>query len=174
MIQEENGAKSGLNGDLAAIQWYVNSDGKESDFYFNSGTVYVRRPSGESLQIYPNLDSRAEISAGESELRTDQLNNPKGSSGRKQMELILGFLGLVNFVGFLIMGYDKFKAQSRGWRVPEKSIFMISLVGGAIGVFLGMKVFRHKTRNYSFNIGIPLLIALNAGIIYYIVFFLVQ
>ena len=42
-----------LLGDLACIQWYVNSEGKEKDFFGHSGTMYVRRPNGQKVQIYP-------------------------------------------------------------------------------------------------------------------------
>ncbi|TGE36027.1 hypothetical protein E4K67_23250 [Desulfosporosinus fructosivorans] len=42
-----------LLGDLACIQWYVNSEGKEKDFFGHSGTMYVRRPNGQEVQIYP-------------------------------------------------------------------------------------------------------------------------
>lgn len=43
----------GLLGDLAGIQWYVNSGGKEKDFFGISSTMYVRRPNGQEVQIYP-------------------------------------------------------------------------------------------------------------------------
>lgn len=82
--------------------------------------------------------------------------------------MIYAVLGAVNLIGFFMMGYDKFKAQNRGWRVPEKSIFLISLIGGAAGVYLGMRAFRHKTKHPSFLIGIPLLISLNALMVYYV------
>lgn len=77
------------------------------------------------------------------------------------MELLISIIIAVNLFGFLLMGYDKQKAQNKGWRVPELNLFMLAFVGGALGVFLGMRVFRHKTKHYSFMIGIPLLIGLN-------------
>lgn len=42
-----------LLGDLACIQWYVNSGGKENDYFGISGTMYVRRPNGQEIQIHP-------------------------------------------------------------------------------------------------------------------------
>lgn len=51
-LEPLNAPTPGLLGDLACIQWYVNSGGTENDFYFNSSTAYVRRPNGP-VQLYP-------------------------------------------------------------------------------------------------------------------------
>jgi hypothetical protein len=40
-------------GDLAALEWYINSGGLENDFYFVESTAYVRNSDGTSIQIYP-------------------------------------------------------------------------------------------------------------------------
>lgn len=40
-------------GDMAAFQWYINSGGKDNDFYFKEGTAFVRDKMGGSKQIYP-------------------------------------------------------------------------------------------------------------------------
>lgn len=65
-----------------------------------------------------------------------------------------------------MVGFDKKKAQMRGRRVPERSFFIFALAGGAMGIYLGMKSFRHKTRHGLFVYGIPLLIFLNLVIFY--------
>lgn len=52
-LESLNAPTEGLRGDLACIQWYVNSDGKENDFYGHYTTWYVRRPNGQDVQIYP-------------------------------------------------------------------------------------------------------------------------
>jgi len=54
--------------------------------------------------------------------------------------------------GFLLTGFDKARAVSRGWRIPEAAIFAISLIGGAIGVGAGMLLFHHKTSKPRFLI----------------------
>nr|WP_269438035.1 DUF1294 domain-containing protein [Phosphitispora fastidiosa] len=68
---------------------------------------------------------------------------------------------IVNICGFITMAYDKFRAKSGGRRIPEINFFITSVLGGAAGVFLGMRIFRHKTKHYSFVIGIPILFGLN-------------
>ncbi len=55
----------------------------------------------------------------------------------------------LNIITFLLYGYDKFQAQNDGRRIPEKVLLALSLPGG-IGGFLGMHLFRHKTRHLTF------------------------
>ncbi|AGA60041.1 putative membrane protein (plasmid) [Thermobacillus composti KWC4] len=77
------------------------------------------------------------------------------------MHFLLAYLTIVNIVSFGIMGYDKSQAGSGGMRVPEKRIFALSLVGGALGTWLGMRTFNHKTKHLSFIVGIPALLLMN-------------
>jgi len=70
----------------------------------------------------------------------------------------------LNFINFLLFGYDKFLARRGGWRIPEKSLLGLTLFGGGIGGLAGMLLFRHKTRKNFFwvtaFVGIGLLIYL--------------
>lgn len=68
---------------------------------------------------------------------------------------ILSYLGVINFIGLVIMGIDKLKAKKRAWRVPESTLFVIALIGGSLGTTLGMFLFRHKTRHWYFRYGMP-------------------
>jgi len=77
------------------------------------------------------------------------------------MQFIYNILIAINILGFILMGYDKLKAKNRGWRIPELNLFIVAFLGGAAGIFLGMQLFRHKTKHYSYMLGIPLLFCLN-------------
>ena len=59
-LTTKNVPSSGLMGDFACIEWYVNSGGAENDFFFNSGTAYAIRPNGQSTQIYPKSTTDAD------------------------------------------------------------------------------------------------------------------
>jgi len=59
---------------------------------------------------------------------------------------VLG-LGLTTFLTY---GYDKLKAVRGGRRVPETALLALSLIGGALGGWAGMLVWRHKTRHTRF------------------------
>lgn len=79
--------------------------------------------------------------------------------------LLALWLLLINLTAFLAFGLDKLKAKrkeshERTRRIPEKTLFLLSAVGGSVGALLGMKVWRHKTLHRSFRIGIPLILTL--------------
>lgn len=83
------------------------------------------------------------------------------------------FITLIfNIAGFFIMGYDKKMAGKGKWRIPEKTLIIISVSGGAVGVMLGMKHFRHKTRHALFVYGMPFLVLFNLAVFFYIYRFL--
>jgi uncharacterized membrane protein YsdA (DUF1294 family) len=73
---------------------------------------------------------------------------------------------LMNLIGLAVMGIDKSKAKHHVWRIPEKVLFLVSLLGGSIGTWAGMYIFRHKTRHWYFVIGMPaiLILQIAAGV----------
>ena len=83
--------------------------------------------------------------------------------------LLAGYLLLINLLTFLIFGLDKWKAKrkeknERVRRVPEKTLFLLSALGGSIGALLGMKAFHHKTLHKTFRFGIPAILSLQVVI----------
>ncbi|MEH7108144.1 DUF1294 domain-containing protein [Bacillus sp. JJ1764] len=64
---------------------------------------------------------------------------------------------IINLIGFIIMGVDKKKAEKHQYRIPERTLWLVALFGGAIGTTAGMQLFRHKTKHASFKFGFPLL-----------------
>lgn len=81
--------------------------------------------------------------------------------------VILIYLVVMNIIGFASMGIDKSKAKRGAWRIPEKTLFLIAILGGSIGSILGMKQFRHKTKHKTFTIGMPTILLVQAAIILY-------
>lgn len=76
---------------------------------------------------------------------------------------LLTYIGIICLAGFLLCGIDKGRAKLRLWRVPERTLFLISFLGGGAGLYLGMQLFRHKTRHLSFRVLVPLSAALWAA-----------
>ena len=64
-----------------------------------------------------------------------------------------------NGIAFVLMGLDKGKAKEKKWRIPEKVLFLAAALGGSIGAMLGMSFFRHKTKHWSFRLGMPAILA---------------
>lgn len=77
------------------------------------------------------------------------------------------YLIVMNLVGILMMGIDKERARNHRYRIPEKTLFTIAAVGGSIGVWCGMYLFRHKTKHLTFVIGIPLILVIQVLLILY-------
>ena len=65
------------------------------------------------------------------------------------------------------MWLDKRKAKKGAWRIPEKTLFIITAIGGGIGTTAGMYAFRHKTQKVQFVIGFPLITILEIIAIVY-------
>lgn len=76
---------------------------------------------------------------------------------------------IINLFAIFIMKYDKVKAINNQYRVSEKTLFLIALILGGIGIYIGMYLFRHKTKHVKFTVGIPLIIILNILTIYYLI-----
>ena len=76
------------------------------------------------------------------------------------MRLLVIYLLIINATGFLLMLIDKYKARKNLWRIPEKTLLGVALIGGSIGSYAGMQIFRHKTKHPQFYIGIPVIMAL--------------
>ena len=81
------------------------------------------------------------------------------SDAAQRLSLIIPLMA-----AFVVFGWDKFKAKYRekhpaARRVPERTLFLLALLGGSLGALLGMRVWRHKTLHRGFRIGIPLILA---------------
>lgn len=86
------------------------------------------------------------------------------------IKIISIYFIIINLVGYIIMAVDKRKSIRNKWRIKEKTLFAISLVGGALGMMLGMRNFHHKTKKTMFRIGIPILTILNIAVYIYLIY----
>lgn len=87
--------------------------------------------------------------------------------------ILIGYIIIINIISFFIMLYDKKQAIYHNFRISEKTIFIVSLLLGGIGTYIGMYVFRHKTKHLKFTIGIPIVIILNIISVFYIFNYLI-
>ena len=78
------------------------------------------------------------------------------------MTLLLLYLVIINAAAFVLMLVDKQKARKRKWRIPEAVLIGSAVIGGSIGAWLGMQIFRHKTLHKKFYLGIPFIIGVQA------------
>ena len=76
------------------------------------------------------------------------------------LAIISGILLTLNLLTFIIYGIDKFKAKKAKWRIPESTLLLLAVIGGSIGAWLGLQVWRHKTQHKKFYIGIPMILTM--------------
>ena len=71
-------------------------------------------------------------------------------------KILLLYLIVINLLGFVLYGVDKAKSKGRGRRIPERTLLWVARLGGGVGCWLGMMLFRHKTKHNRFMILVPL------------------
>lgn len=74
------------------------------------------------------------------------------------------YLIIINLITFIFFWNDKRRSKKEAWRIPEKTLIGLCMIGGAIGGILGMRVFHHKTKHFLFAWGIPIILILQIGL----------
>ena len=85
------------------------------------------------------------------------------SKERDDLKFFLIYLAIISLVSCFVTILDKHRAKRGGRRVPERTLFLLSLAGGSAAMYLTMLTIRHKTRHKRFMIGIPLIMILQCG-----------
>ena len=78
------------------------------------------------------------------------------------MKYLIIYLIVINIITFIIFGLDKYYAVKNKFRVSEATLFCLCIIGGSFSGYMGMKLFRHKTKKLYFRIGVPLIMILEA------------
>lgn len=109
------------------------------------------------LMIQKTIIKYIEIHAGTHYRRVPVVLCRKGALDMEiTVYLILLYILLMSIYGLISMGIDKQRAIKHQWRTPEVKLILIAILGGGIGSFLGMYLFRHKTKHLKFRIILPM------------------
>jgi uncharacterized membrane protein YsdA (DUF1294 family) len=81
--------------------------------------------------------------------------------------MLIAYYVFISSVTFLAWGTDKFYARSRRWRISERRLLTLTLVGGAFGALPGMLVFRHKTRKPYFWVLVAAGFVMHSAVVYF-------
>ena len=82
------------------------------------------------------------------------------------MKFIIGYFIIINLYGIYIMYIDKKRAKGQKWRISEFRLFLIASLFGSLGILIGMRNFRHKTKHLKFVYGIPIIFIIQLYVIY--------
>ena len=77
------------------------------------------------------------------------------------------YLLAINAVTFIVYGIDKYEAKKAMWRISEATLLMLAVLGGSIGAWIAMRVWRHKTMHKKFKYGIPVILLIQIALIAY-------
>ena len=80
------------------------------------------------------------------------------------LSTLLGVCAVVSCITFLVYAIDKNAARKRGWRVPEKLLHLLALLGGWPGALVSQRLLRHKCSKRPFLVVFWLTVALNLGL----------
>lgn len=86
---------------------------------------------------------------------------------KRKKKFMIKYFIVLNLLGFLSMYIDKEKSKANKWRIRESTLLLIALLGGSIGSYFGMKIFRHKTKHFKFKYGIPIILFIQLSIFLY-------
>ena len=80
--------------------------------------------------------------------------------------IAIGWLAVVSLVSIVICIYDKIAAKKLPkHRTPEKTLIMLSILGGSLAMYITMQIIHHKTRHAKFMIGIPVIMACQIALV---------
>lgn len=74
----------------------------------------------------------------------------------------------MNVITFMVYGIDKWKAKKKKWRIPESTLLLLAVVGGSIGAWAGMDIWRHKTKHAKFKYGVPTILLAQFALLVYL------
>jgi len=80
------------------------------------------------------------------------------------------YIALMSALLLVMMKADKERARRNKYRISERTLWMMAILGGAIGGVIGMQLFRHKTKHLSFRLGFPLLALLDVSVLVFVRF----
>ena len=84
------------------------------------------------------------------------------------IRIALIYLLITNLSAFIMYYSDKTRAIKHRWRIPESTLLGIAALGGSLGAFAAMKIFRHKTKHPKFYITVPLLVIIHIAVIIFV------
>lgn len=86
------------------------------------------------------------------------------------MSILIWYLSVINFTTWAAYGLDKGRAKSGKWRIPERTLLLLALIGGSLGALAGMIMFRHKTRKAKFFISVPVMFVVHCVVVAMLVY----
>ena len=84
------------------------------------------------------------------------------------LSIFLAYIAIISLISIIVCIYDKKISRKNRveLRTPEKTLLLLSALGGSVAMFVTMLIIRHKTKHVKFMLGIPLIMIIQAGLVY--------
>lgn len=89
-------------------------------------------------------------------------------------KIILIYIAAISLISVIVCVYDKIisKKNKVELRIPEKTLLLLSAIGGSVAMYITMQITHHKTKHAKFMIGIPVIILLQVALVICYFYFL--
>jgi len=98
---------------------------------------------------------------------------PEFLTNNMPLTILLAYVALISLISIIVCIYDKkiSKKNRVELRTPEKTLLILSALGGSVAMFITMLLIRHKTKHVKFMLGIPLIILVQAAAVFALFYF---
>ena len=102
-----------------------------------------------------------------------EVNMPEFLTKNIPLTILLAYIALISLISIIVCIYDKkiSKKNRVELRIPEKTLLVLSALGGSVAMFITMLLIRHKTKHVKFMLGIPLIIVVQAAAVFALFYF---
>ncbi|MBQ3012365.1 MAG: DUF1294 domain-containing protein [Clostridia bacterium] len=89
------------------------------------------------------------------------------------LSILIAYIAVISLISIIVCIYDKkiSKKNRVELRTPEKTLLLLSALGGSVAMFITMLLIRHKTKHVKFMLGIPLIMIVQAAAVYLLFYF---
>ena len=151
---------------------YISSKSIDTEYSYASyvfyGTMDTPDAKGDSVIIYMSDSGKSPYYAVKDGTNKDDakwqmsiVQNKSGNAKTWDYAIIGIYLLIINVVTFALYGIDKWKAIHNKWRIREATLLITALIGGSLGAFIAMQMFRHKTKKWYFKYTVPAMLVVH-------------
>ena len=151
---------------------YISSKSIDTEYSYASyvfyGTMDTPDAKGDSVIIYmsdsgksPYYTVKDSTDKDDAKWQMSIVQNKLGNAKTWDYAFIGIYLLIINVVTFALYGIDKWKAIHNKWRIREATLLITALIGGSLGAFIAMQMFRHKTKKWYFKYTVPAMLVVH-------------
>jgi len=86
----------------------------------------------------------------------------------KPIHIALIYVAAISIISVIVCVYDKIASKKLPrHRTRERTLLLLSALGGSVAMYVTMQLIRHKTKHLKFMLGIPFIIVVQCLLIWF-------